>query len=359
MANQEHLNILWQGVEVWNQWRKDHPDIQPDLEGVDLCRFTLCNVQLARAKLRQAELPEADFTGATLTDADLWSADLSKANLSRADCGRAGLVGANLERANLTQANFFSANLSNANLSYANFSEANLTGATLSEAKLMDTNLTATYMQWTVFGNVDLRQAKGLDTVHHPGPSHIGIDTIYRSQGRITEIFLREAGVPESFINVMHALLNAPFEYHRCFISYAKADQAFAVQLYVDLQNKGVRCWFAPEDLPWGAKIRPSLDEAVYSLDKLLLVISKHSLASQWVEQEVETALARERQEQQIILLPIRLDDEVMKIERGWPALVRNTRNIGDFTRWHHVGAYQRAFNRLVRDLKAQSSKSE
>jgi len=31
MTNQEHLDILKQGVDTWNQWRQEHPDIQPDL----------------------------------------------------------------------------------------------------------------------------------------------------------------------------------------------------------------------------------------------------------------------------------------------------------------------------------------
>ncbi len=31
MANTEHLDILRQGVEAWNQWRQTHRDISPDL----------------------------------------------------------------------------------------------------------------------------------------------------------------------------------------------------------------------------------------------------------------------------------------------------------------------------------------
>jgi hypothetical protein len=36
MANPEHLAILKQGVEVWNNWRKENPTIQPDFIGADL-----------------------------------------------------------------------------------------------------------------------------------------------------------------------------------------------------------------------------------------------------------------------------------------------------------------------------------
>ena len=62
---------------------------------------------------------------------------------------------------------------------------------------------------------------------------------------------------------------------------------------YADLQSKGVRCWFASEDMKIGDCLRPRIDETIRLYDKLLLVLSKTSVASQWVEQEVETALAR------------------------------------------------------------------
>ena len=90
-------------------------------------------------------------------------------------------------------------------------------------------------------------------------------------------------------------------------------------------------------------------------MNKLPLVLSKHSITSDWVEQEVETALARERREKRLILFPIRLDDAVMSIDVGWPAYVRNSRNIGDFTKWKHYTSYRRTFVRLIRDLRAEN----
>ena len=101
-----------------------------------------------------------------------------------------------------------------------------------------------------------------------------------------------------------------------------------------------------------GDRLRPRVDETIRLYDKLLLVLSKTSVASQWVEQEFETALARERQQGTTILFPIRIDNMVMTLETGWPALIHNTRHIGDFRRWKTHGAYQKAFDRLLRDLK-------
>ena len=115
-------------------------------------------------------------------------------------------------------------------------------------------------------------------------------------------MFLREAGVPDTWITYARALVNNPIDYYSCFISYSSKDQAFAERLRADLQSKGVRCWFAPEDLKIGARIRPSIDESIRLHDKLLLILSQYSVVSQWIEQDVERALARERKEDKLIL---------------------------------------------------------
>jgi uncharacterized protein YjbI with pentapeptide repeats len=73
MANQEHLDILKQGVEVWNEWREEHIDIKPNLRGA-----ILPGTDLARANLSYAIL-----RGGTLYGANFGSANLSYANLSQ------------------------------------------------------------------------------------------------------------------------------------------------------------------------------------------------------------------------------------------------------------------------------------
>ena len=87
----------------------------------------------------------------------------------------------------------------------------------------------------------------------------------------------------------------------------------FAERLHADLQNKGVRCWFAPHDMPIGAKIIDAIDEAIRLRDKVLLILSEGAIASDWVEGEVTRALDEERTRKQIVLFPVRLDDAVMQ----------------------------------------------
>jgi hypothetical protein len=146
----------------------------------------------------------------------------------------------------------------------------------------------------------------------------------------------------------------SPIQFYSSFISYSVKDTAFAERLHADLQSKGVRCWYAPEDLKIGEKIRVGIDQSIRIHDKLLLVLSKNSVQSEWVEQEVETAMERERRQKRTVLFPIRLDDAVMKIESGWPADIRRSRNIGDFRRWKNHDTYRKSLNRLLRDLKAE-----
>src|SRR5713226_1577484 len=115
----------------------------------------------------------------------------------------------------------------------------------------------------------------------------------------------------------------SPTEFHSCFISYSSYDQDVAERLYKDLQSKGVRCWYAPYHMKIGDKIRLSIDESIQAFDKLLLILSKHSVASQWVETEVETAFEQERQQNKLVLFPIRIDETVMQTKQSWAADIR------------------------------------
>ena len=73
-----------------------------------------------------------------------------------------------------------------------------------------------------------------------------------------------------------------------------REDQAFAERLYADLQSKGIRCWFAPEDMKIGDRMRDRIDQSIRLYDKLLLILSEQSVISEWVEDEVEAALEKQ-----------------------------------------------------------------
>ena len=371
MANEEQVKILKRGMEVWNRWREQNPDVRPDLIWAHLSGADLRWANLSWANLRGADLRRANLEGANLIDADLSKANLEGAGLHRADLSKAHLEGADLEGADLHRANLsgatlswatlYKADLSGADLSEADLSKAHLGAANLNLANLSGADLSQARSGLTVFANLDLSAVKGLDTVRHKYPSTIGLDTIYRSHSQIPEAFLRGCGVPDTFITYVGSLTGKAFEYYSCFISYSTCDQAFAERLYNDLQGKGVRCWFAPEDIAGGKKLYDQIDQAIRLHDKLLLVLSEHSIGSPWVMTEIRRARKAESRDGRRKLFPIRLVEwDVLKEWECFDAdagkdLAVEVREyfIPDFSTWKEHDAYQRAFDRLLRDLKA------
>jgi Pentapeptide repeats (8 copies) len=141
-GNQSHLNRLidalqTQSVETWNEWRKGHPNLIPDLRGVNLQGIKLCRIDLRSARLVGANLTGADMWDAQLRETDLRRALLDTAKLNYADLRGANLAFCRLVGADLTLvwaegASFRGADLSHAILSGARLQSADLSGARVS-----------------------------------------------------------------------------------------------------------------------------------------------------------------------------------------------------------------------------------
>ncbi len=217
MANQEHLDILKKGVEVWNQWREEHPEVEPDLSSTDntigpLIGIDLNGVNLSRTDLRditligkklfdvnlsEANLHRATLAGARLHNVNMYSADLSSADLngaySGADLRRAELSSTHIndidyaklevmdleegiyyEEANLSHSNLKEANLSGVNLSKVDLHHANLQGADLSETNLRETDLCGADLRGANLINASLVDAN-LENANITGSSIYGI----------------------------------------------------------------------------------------------------------------------------------------------------------------------------------------
>jgi Pentapeptide repeats (8 copies) len=56
VANDEHVAMLRKGVDAWNAWRHESPDILPDLRGADLSEANLSTADLSDANLIQTNL---------------------------------------------------------------------------------------------------------------------------------------------------------------------------------------------------------------------------------------------------------------------------------------------------------------
>ncbi|KKL44436.1 hypothetical protein LCGC14_2365710 [marine sediment metagenome] len=317
MANREHLALLKKGVKVWNQWRRDHPEIQPDLTRADLRNADLSWANLERANLESALLLEALLSNAALTWSNLKGAGLRKADLS-------GVM-----------------------LPWANLLGATLAGANLSNVKLFE----------TVLVDVDLSGALNLASCKHIGPSFLDHRTLQRS-GALPLEFLRGCGLPDALID--YSLLGKVIRYDSCFICYSGKDNDFAERLHAELQASGIRCWFAPHDMRGGRKTLEQIDQAISLHDRSLLILSEHSMNSEWVKTETAKARKREVTEGKRVLFPVRLVD--FDTIRDWECFDSDTGEdlakeirkyfIPDFSEWKDPHVYQKAFRRLLRDLR-------
>jgi hypothetical protein len=347
MANPEHVKLVNHGTAAIDLWRDRYPGMRLDLREstfneTDLIRANLSGADLRGAYLVAPNLREANCVGADLSMANLISADLREANLREANLSGANLIGADLSRVNLVRSN-----LSGANVRNANFREA--------------------YCAETVFGDVDLSEAIKLDTIYHRSPSIISVDTLYNSRGRIPEAFLRGCGVPDNLIKYLPSLIGsmAAIQFYSCFISYSSKDEEFCKRLHSRLLQDHVRVWLASEDMKGGQKIHEQLDAAIRLHDKLLLVVSEHSMNSEWVRTEIRKARKRELKEGRRVLFPIRLVP--FERLREWEAFDADTGKdmavevreyfVPDFTTWKVHARFEAEYKKLLRDLQASAEK--
>lgn len=316
MANEEHLKILKQGVEVWNQWRAENSGIDPDL-----------------------------------TRADLSDTNLNGANLRRVSLGLA----------NLTRTSLVNADLSSADLPWAIF-----------KGTLLDcTNLSKTNIDNTSFDDCDLSGATGLEAVTHDGPCTIGIDTLNKSKGKIPEIFLRGCGLSDWQIEnarlfkaelsneqitdiqyKVHSLrISQAIQIKPLFISYSHSDKAFVDHIEKHLNQKGVRFWRDIHHATAG-RLEQQIDRAIRLHPVVLLILSANSVESDWVRHEARLARKLEQETKSDVLCPIALDDAWKSCD--WPERLREQieeSNILDFLQWQDQAQFDRMFARLIEGL--------
>ena len=364
MANLEHVQLVKRGRDAVARWREEHPtqtlDLNAsymsyarlphvDLSGSDLRNSDLMGAGLQRANLSgcylnpchlyRANLVQADLSQALLNGANLRGANLSGANLSRADLDRvilsdANLSGANLRDANLSRANLIGTNLTDADLTGANLNRAALNRANLSNVKLEGADFYEAVLNspvlagakfsgcivgYTVFQNCDLSVAEGLDQIRHDAPSTVGIDVLYRSRGGVPDVFLRNAGLPESICEFQRSLRESSALPGACFISCSAEDAAFAQTLQAALQDEGVPSWVYAEDSRGNPLVerhstsdQEEVERGVRVYDKLLVVCTQEAMDSETVRNDIIQAQQLQESRDQWVLYLVAPDDTVI-----------------------------------------------
>jgi uncharacterized protein YjbI with pentapeptide repeats len=341
------LGIIRRGVDAWNTWKAAHRGGEPEMSGVDLSGLSLEAVDFSNMVMRGSKFCTAELALSNFSYSDLRDTNFSGAKMRLAQLDHSDLSNSDLRRTDLREATLIATKLTDALVIDADLSEVNLSKAELSR---------------TVIVRSDLRNAKGLKECVNLGSCSFDVATALK--GNLQTTVLDGLGISE--LPAIAALEAVPsVEFYSCFISYSAKDQAFADRLYADLQSNGVRCWFAPHDIRGGRKIHEQIDEAIRVHDKLLLILSEHSMASDWVGTEIANARERESREKKQMLFPITIApfEEV----KNWKQMdgdsgadvAKKVREyyIPDFSSWEKDhAAYQREFEKLVAALKAVAS---
>lgn len=398
MADQEHLRQLRHGVRLWNDWRTANAVGKVDLDGA-----SLSGISLPHANLRYASLRKADLNGANLSVADLTCADLRGATLVGAHMGGVAIDGANFAGADLRKSRltyvhaqpfsfssdaaalaasvtlFTDSNLSESQLMYsvlrhANFVNAKLIGARLQASvfesvDMSSCNLDSAELGATTFSNVKLSGALGLDSMSHSGPSNVDLATLRNMP--ISARFLRGCGCsevevkmmqlynmklqPDEVTDLLYQIFDArafkPVQMHSVFLSYAHEDATFVNVLADHLDVAGIRYWRDIHNLAAG-RIEKQVDRAIRLNPIVVVVLSKNSVDSDWVEWEVSLARELEKELRRDILCPVALDD-CWRDSRWSRVLEQHLKKyyILDFAAWQDRRAFSTQFTKLIRGL--------
>ena len=387
------------GVKWWNDWRYDNgihrPDlsginliganliginfmganlvgsdlslavlIKADMSGADLSRADMSRAILRESILRDATLREVSFIEADLIEAILRGADFSESDFSRANLSRANLRGATLHGAACIEANLGLADLRGADLSKANFHGTNLSSANLCKSILKESIFNNSILNKTIFGLTDLSTCIGLDKVKVNGECVIDFQTLSNSKN-LPKDFLFKLGLPETYINYLPEFYDEkPLKLSPVFISHSSADKSFTGKLYEALIARRVLVWYDKDKLKPGDDILDSIDRGINVYDKMILVCSKSSLESWWVEEELERIFEKERQyraqqgKKHRLLIPVTIDDEIFNSKSPLAKSIRK-RSIGEFQDWQDEHQFNKALEDLIAALNAERGDDE
>lgn len=322
MANLRLCSLILDGTEPWNEWRTANPNAEIDLTNVDL----------SGCSLRGINLGGADLAGARFRDTYLDHADLSAANL---------------------------------------------VGAVFIKTSLIDTNFTMAIFGSTRFVDVDLTESHGLHTTLHRGPSEINGESLRRAQGSLDADFLEGCGLTDTEIlfgrlynrdltndkitsilyEIQNALSSLAIQIVPILISYSHDDMEFVLHLERAMHARRVRCWRDQRELVAGP-IEDQIDAAIRSQSAVVVVLSRHSIRSDWVQWEVQRAREAEKAARRFVLCPIALDDAWKDCDWPGPLLEQLKRYyVLDFAQWKNRRTFSKQLEKLLRGLRLNYSK--
>lgn len=128
------------------------------------------------------------------------------------------------------------------------------------------------------------------------------------------------------------------------FISHSSKDKPFVRRLAGDLVANGVRVWIDEQRILVGDPIPEKIAQGLAESDFFLVVVSKNSVASAWVQKELSGALVHEIERRKVTVMPIRLDDAEM------PPTIKD-KSYADFR-----NSYDEGLKKLLDSIRARKA---
>lgn len=275
MANEDILNILKKGVQVWNEWiRKQRAE---ESEAWELYREEYSDV-----------IAESDGPYYYPDEPEPLTIDLCDVDLSGIDLANADLCGVNLRGAKFIKAKLVGTELRGANLSDADFSHANLSYTDFSGAVLANTKFTSANLKRTKFDKSDLFRMPKRSFVYEIS----------------TKDSQEQAQPPPSDEKYTRPL--------KVFLCHSSRDKGVVGELYRRLCAVRIDPWLDEEKILPGQNWKLEIEKAVRDVDVVIVCLSNDSISKKgFVQKEITIALdvADEQPEGQIFLIPVKLED--------------------------------------------------
>ena len=120
----------------------------------------------------------------------------------------------------------------------------------------------------------------------------------------------------------------------KIFISHSSKDKDFVIKLVDDLYKLGNQPWLDEWEIKVGDCIVTKVEHGITEADYVVVVLSRNSVVSNWVEREWKTKYWDEIEKNQILVLPILIEDCDI------PSLIK-TKKYADFRNSYSVGLVQ------------------
>lgn len=125
------------------------------------------------------------------------------------------------------------------------------------------------------------------------------------------------------------------------FVSHVSEDQAAAMEIVQELEQRGVPCWISPRDIPPGSSFDDEIAKAIEDSRALLLVFSEQCNASEYIRREVTVA-----GESHKVVIPFRIENAEPK--HGLRVRLSDLNWLDAFV------SRERAIDELIRTLPAK-----